>query len=95
MPDDDRRDMGLENDEKSRRVSIRAVIAGIVAIGAVIFIFQNQDDTRMEFLFFSGTVPLYLVIIISMVLGAVLGWFVGYMRRRRRRRADRISSEGG
>jgi uncharacterized integral membrane protein len=54
----------------------------------VIFIFQNSDKTEMEFLLFNGTVPLSLVIVISMSLGAVLGWFVGFMRRRRNRRDD-------
>lgn len=62
-----------------------AILAGIVVIVAVIFALQNSDDTTMQFLFLEATVPLSLVIVVSMVLGAVIGWFVGVMRRRRRR----------
>jgi uncharacterized integral membrane protein len=62
-----------------------AIIAGIVAVAALIFVLQNSDKTTMEFLSFSATVPLSFVIIVSMILGAILGWFLAFMRRRRRR----------
>jgi uncharacterized integral membrane protein len=68
--------------------SFGAIIAGIVAVAAVIFVFQNGEEASVDFLFVSATVPLSVVIIISMVLGAVLGWVLGYMRRRKRRRQD-------
>jgi uncharacterized integral membrane protein len=68
--------------------SFGAIVAGIVAVAAVIFVFQNSEEASVDFLFFSATVPLSVVIVISMVLGAVLGWFLGYMRRRRRRREN-------
>jgi len=68
--------------------SLGLIVTGIVAVAAVIFILQNSDETHMEFLLFDGTVPLSLVIVISMALGAVLGWFVGFMRRRKKRQDD-------
>jgi uncharacterized integral membrane protein len=68
--------------------SLGAIIAGVVAVAAVIFVFQNSEEASVDFLFFSATVPLSLVIVISMVLGAVLGWILGYMRRRKRRHQD-------
>lgn len=61
------------------------VIAGIISVAALIFIVQNSDETTMEFLSFSATVPLSFVIVVSIILGAVLGWFYGMMRRRRKR----------
>ncbi len=87
MPDEfEERPGDLEYKEGG--LSIGLIVTGIVAVAAVIFILQNLDETQMEFLFFDGTVPLSLVIIISMTLGAVLGWFVGFMRRRGKRRGD-------
>jgi uncharacterized integral membrane protein len=68
--------------------SFGVIVAGIVAVAAVIFVFQNGEEASVDFLFVSATVPLSVVIIISMVLGAVLGWILGYMRRRKRRRQD-------
>ncbi len=68
--------------------SFGVVVAVIVAVAAVIFVFQNGEEASVDFLFFSATVPLSVVIVISMVLGAVLAWVLGYMRRRKRRRQD-------
>ncbi|MDK1026276.1 MAG: LapA family protein [Actinomycetota bacterium] len=95
MADGMGRDEDLATDRKSRRVPVRATLAGVVTLAAGIFLLQNQDETHMEFLGFTGTVPLYAVIVISMVLGAVMGWLAGFIRRRRRRRSDRILSESG
>ena len=83
---DDQHSEDREYTEKG--TSFGAIVAGIVAVAAVIFVFQNGEEASVNFLFFSATVPLSLVIIISMVLGAVLGWVLAYMRRRKRRRQD-------
>jgi uncharacterized integral membrane protein len=69
-------------------MSAGLIVSGIVAIAALIFILQNSEQQEVTFLFFSATVPLSVVIIVSMVLGAILGWFLAYMRRRRKRREN-------
>jgi uncharacterized integral membrane protein len=71
---------------KEGGLSLGLIITGIVAVTAVIFIVQNSEEAAVKFLVLNATVPLSLVIAISMALGAVLGWFVGYMRRRKKRR---------
>ena len=43
------------------------------------------DDTPTGDRFFSAKVPLSFVIVVSIILGAILGWFFGFMRRRRKR----------
>jgi len=75
-----------DREYKESGLPIGLIVTGIVAVAAVLFIFLNSDETPVDFLVFNATVPLSLVIIISMVLGAVLGWFNGHMRRRRKRR---------
>jgi len=80
---DEHRSGDIEYSE--RGLGIGVIVAGIVGIAAVIFALQNSDDTTMEFLFVKATVPLSIVIVVSMILGAILGWFVGVMRRRRKR----------
>jgi uncharacterized integral membrane protein len=85
--DSDGRQAGdREYTEKGK--SFGAIVAGTIAVAAVVFILQNSQEETVEFLFFSATVPMSLVIIISMVLGATLGWVFSYMRRRKRRRQD-------
>ena len=77
-----------DREYKDEGTSFGLIVSGIVGVLALIFIFQNSEQQDVNFLFFSATVPLSVVIIISMMLGAVLGWFFGYMRRRKRRRND-------
>jgi len=80
---------------KESGLPIGLIITGVVAVAAVIFIVQNSEDAAVEFLVFNATVPLSLVIVVSMALGAVLGWFVAYMRRRRKRRDVSTRHEHG
>lgn len=77
-----------DNEYVERGSSMGLIIAGIVSVAAVVFALQNSEEASVEFLFFTATVPLSVVIVISMVLGAILGWFIGFMRRRRRRKLD-------
>ncbi len=86
MADETGGDPSGDREYKESGLPLGLIITGIVAVAAVIFILQNRETVKMEFLFFSGSVPLSLVIIIAMALGAVLGWFNGHIRRRRKRR---------
>jgi uncharacterized integral membrane protein len=62
--------------------------AAVVAIALIAFIGQNRDDTEVNWLFLDGTWPLWLVIVVAAVLGAMLSEVLGWLLRRRRRRAD-------
>jgi len=68
-------------------------IASLTGVGVlVIFIVQNTEDVRFDFLFLHFTWPLWLYTIVIAAFGA-LAWFgLGVLRRHRRRqerRADR------
>ena len=63
------------------------VLAGaLVLVALVVFIVQNTNETKVTWLFFErdGT-PLWLVIVIAAVAGAVLSEAAGWLVRRRRR----------
>jgi uncharacterized integral membrane protein len=68
-------------------------IATLGGLGVlVVFILQNTDDVPVQFLFWDFTWPLWLVIVVSAVFGAVVWLGLGVLRRHRRRkerRADR------
>ena len=51
----------------------------------IAFIVQNRSDTEVTWLFIDGTWPLWVVIVIAAVAGAVLSEVVGWLLRRRRR----------
>lgn len=76
---------GVVEEESGARQSAWLVIAGIIVIAVAIFIAQNAEDVPIQFLFFEGSVPLWLIIVTSLVLGAILGQVFFYLRRRRKR----------
>lgn len=70
--------------EQLRRFGPGAVVAAIT----LLFIVQNQVSTKFEFLWFEFTTGLWLMLLISVLAGAVIGWFVARRRARRKRRKD-------
>jgi len=81
--------MGGESD--GRRLGGGA-IASLTGLGLlVIFMAQNTEDVKLDFLFWSFTWPLWLLTIVSAVLGAMVWFGLGVMRRHRRRKERRQS----
>jgi len=67
-------------------------IASLTGVGLlVIFMIQNTEDVRLDFLVWSFTWPLWLLTIASAVLGALVWFGLGVMRRHRRRKERRQS----
>jgi len=65
-------------------------IASLTGIGALlVFIVQNTEDVRFHFLFFSFTWPLWLYTIVTALIGALVWFGLGVMRRHRRRQERR------
>ncbi len=62
---------------KYARVSLWVV----VAVVALIFVFGNSDSVEVNFVLRTATVPLYVALLISLVLGALIGiggtWILG------------------
>ena len=53
------------------------------------FVLQNRQDVSIDFLFWTFTWPLWLLTIVSAVLGAVVWFGLGLLRRHRRRKERR------
>jgi uncharacterized integral membrane protein len=62
----------------------RLAAAAVAGACAVIFVFQNSDRVHLRFLVFDVTARLWVGLVVSLLLGAVLGQAVGTIRRRRR-----------
>jgi uncharacterized integral membrane protein len=65
------------------------IASGIGLVLLVVVIFQNHGDTKIKFLGWSLTMPLWLYTIIVAVVGALAWVGFGIARRRRRRRSRR------
>ncbi|MEN3264926.1 lipopolysaccharide assembly protein LapA domain-containing protein [Pseudonocardia sp.] len=74
-------------EERKLRLSGGA-IASLTGVGLlVIFMIQNTDRITLNFLFWSFTWPLWLFTFVMALVGALVWFGVGVMRRHRRRKA--------
>jgi uncharacterized integral membrane protein len=65
-------------------------IASLTGVGVLlIFIIQNTEDVRFNFLFMEFTWPLWLYTIVVALFGAIVWMGVGVIRRHRRRKDRR------
>ena len=60
-----------------------ASISGVALLA--IFMIQNRDGVKLDFLFWSFTWPLWLLCLVMAVIGALVWFGLGVIRRHRRR----------
>jgi len=74
---------------QGRRVG-GGVIASLTGVGLLlVFMIQNRQDVTLDFLFWSFTWPLWLLTLVTALIGAVVWIGLGVIRRHRRRKARR------
>jgi len=65
-------------------------IASLIGVGLLLaFMLQNTQEVRLDFLFWHFTWPLWLLTFVSALLGALVWFGWGVVRRHRRRQARR------
>ncbi len=69
--------------------SVWLILFGLVAIITAIFILQNGEEVATEFLWFDGSIKLWVAIVASVVLGILLDRLIlTWWRRARKRRNE-------
>ena len=78
-----------QGQQAGRRFSGGAIasLTGLAVL--LIFIIQNRQDVRIDFLFWSFTWPLWLYTIVTALFGALAWLGLGVIRRHRRRKERR------
>ena len=65
-------------------------ITGLTGVGLLlIFMIQNTEDVKLDFLFWSFTWPLWLYTFVIALVGALVWFAAGVIRRHRRRKSRR------
>jgi len=79
----------VESKQAGRRIGGGAIasLAGLAVL--IIFVIQNREDVRFHFLTVSFIWPLWLYTIVMAVVGALVWFGLGVMRRHRRRKERR------
>lgn len=81
MAGDERHDQG--DVTRSSRTPLLVAVVLVVVLG--VFVVQNTESTEVTWLVFDRAAPLWLVILIAAVAGALLTEVAGWLMRRRRR----------
>ncbi len=72
-----------------RQINARMVLGALAAVALIVFIAQNTDDIRVNFLGWDWDLPLFLLLLITIILAVVctemVGWYMGRRSRRRSR----------
>lgn len=61
--------------DKKRQINL--IIGLVVALIAVIFIVLNTSPVAINFGFFKVKLPLIIVLAVMVIIGILLGWFMG------------------
>ena len=88
MAEPEKGDAGWREMPKQGGVSPALVVAAIIAVLLIVFIIQNSNDAEVTWLVTDTTTPLWLVIVLSAIVGYVVGQLIEIGLRRRRRRRD-------
>lgn len=80
---------GVQQDGRALRLSGGALasLGGVSLL--LVFMVQNTERITLQFLFWSFTWPLWLFTLASALVGALVWFGLGVMRRHRRRKARR------
>jgi uncharacterized integral membrane protein len=63
-----------------RRVSVKQVIVGVLVLVVVVLAIANSKRVKVDFVVTDITMPLFLVIVGSALIGWIVGWFMGRSR---------------
>ena len=74
-----------QRDDKPSPITPRRVLVALLVVAALFFVFQNTNTIDVSWLFFGFSAPLWLLTVILLAVGFVIGWFVGRPSRRERK----------
>jgi uncharacterized integral membrane protein len=81
----DDHDVRAEGRREGPVASGRLIITGLVILALVFFVGQNTASVDIKWLFFEGDAPLWLMLVLSALAGAIIALGVSYTLRRRNR----------
>lgn len=70
--------------EKANGISPKAILAAVVAVLALVFIFQNNDRGSIDVLFWSVSMPAWIWLLIVFGAGIAVGSLFPWLRPRKK-----------
>ena len=85
VPGEERPGTPADGKGKGVQVSGAALASGTGIAALVTFMAQNREDVRLDFLVWHFTLAVWLLVLLSALVGAVVWFGLGVLRRHRRR----------
>ena len=77
----------LERDAwRKRLLTPRRIILGVILLYLLVIVLANRDRVAINFVFFTTEASLFVVLLLAIALGFVVGWLFDDVRARRQRR---------
>jgi uncharacterized integral membrane protein len=73
----------MADDQRKGPISAGAVALVLLVLALLAFVVQNTEDVQFNWLMIELTMPLWLALVITAVLGALIANLGGWMLRRR------------
>ena len=70
----------MANGGGGRSISAKHIIVGVLVLVVVVLAIVNSKKVKVDFVLGDVTMPLFLVIVGSAVIGWLIGWFMGRSR---------------
>jgi len=70
----------VANGSSGRRITGKQVLVGVLVLVIVVLAIANSGKVKVDFVFHSFEMRLFLVIVGSAAIGFLIGWFVGRNR---------------
>jgi uncharacterized integral membrane protein len=86
-------DLESTGDNYGFRMNGKLLGGGLVAVVLAVFILSNRQEVKVNFLFVDFTLPLWITLTITALLGAAVGTLAVFVRRRQRRKARRADRQ--
>ena len=77
--------MANGNSSRNRGVGVGLILTVVLLVLALVFVLQNREKASIHLLWISASMGVWLVILIALVLGFLIGWGSQYVGRRRKR----------
>jgi uncharacterized integral membrane protein len=65
----------------------RRIILGVIALYVLIVVLANRHSVDVNFVFFKTSASLFVVLLLAIAFGFVVGWLFDDIRERRKRRS--------
>ena len=75
-----------EGPPKKSPWTLRRIVLGVVVLYVLIVVLANRNQVAVNFVFFKTEASLFVVLLLAIAIGFVVGWLFDDLRDRRKRR---------